>query len=73
MARILVELCIAFGVPRKINCGEGNEFKAEVVIHLSKWLKVDIAFWPSDHPWGRGAVGRLRGWLLDILAESCRS
>ena len=72
VARILAELCLTFGVPRKIRSDRGKEFRAQVVTHLCKWLKADIAFGPADHPRGQGAVERLGGWLLDILSELCR-
>ena len=72
VARILAELCLTFGVPRKIRSDRGKEFRAQVVTHLCKWLKADIAFGPADHPRGQGAVERLGGWLLDILSELCK-
>lgn len=73
VARILVELCLTFGVPRMIRCDGGSEFRADVVTHLCKWLKADIAFGPTDHPRGQGSVERLGGWLQELLAILCKS
>ena len=73
VARVLTELCLTFGVPRVIRCDAGEEFGAEVVTHLCRWLHADIVFGPSDHPRGQGAVERLGGWLQELLAELCRS
>ncbi|CAM9581558.1 unnamed protein product, partial [Pylaiella littoralis] len=73
VARKLVELCLTFGVPRMIRCDGGGEFRAEVVTHLCRWLKADIAFGPADHPRSQGSVERLGGWLQELLAELCKA
>lgn len=73
VARILVEQCLTFGVPRMITCDGGSEFRADVVTHLCRWLKADIAFGPTDHPRGQGSVERLGGWLQELLAILCNS
>ena len=73
VARVLVELCLTFGVPRTIRCDGGSEFGAEVVKHLCRWLRADIVFGAADHPRGQGSVERLGGWLQELLAELCRS
>ncbi|CAB1096027.1 unnamed protein product [Ectocarpus sp. CCAP 1310/34] len=72
-ARVLVELCPTFGVPRTIHCDGGSGFGAEVVKHPCRWLRADIVFSGADHPRGQGAVERLREWLQELLAELCRS
>lgn len=69
----LVELCLTFGVPRMIRCDRGGEFRAEVVTHLCRWLKAEIAFGPTDHPRGQGSAERLGGWLREMLAELCKA
>ena len=73
VARVLAELCLTFGVPRAIRCDGGGEFRAEVVTHLCRWLKADIAFGPADHPRGQGSVERLGAWLIELLSELCQS
>ena len=69
VARVLLELCLTFGVPKTISCDGGGEFGSRVVKHLCRWLKADIRFGPADHPRGQGAVERLGGWLLGLLSE----
>lgn len=45
VARIPAELCLTFGVPRKIRRDGGREFMAEVVTHLCRFLKADPPQW----------------------------
>ena len=73
VARVLVELCLTYGVPKTVRCDGGSEFGAEVVKHLCRWLRASIVFGAADHPRGQGSVERLGGWLQDLLAELCRS
>ena len=73
VARILADLCLTFGVPKRICCDGAKEFGSDVVTSLCKWLKAEIRFGPADHPRGQGAAERLGGWLVEMLAELCRT
>lgn len=72
VAHKLLELCLTFGVPKRISCNGGKEFTAEVVAHVCRWLQADIRYGPADHPRGQGAVERLGGWLQEMLSELCK-
>ncbi|CAB1118123.1 unnamed protein product [Ectocarpus sp. CCAP 1310/34] len=73
VARVVVELCLTYGVPKTVRCDGGPEFGAEVVKHLCRWLRANIVFGAADHPRGQGSVERLGGWLQEMLAKLCRS
>ncbi|CAB1107819.1 unnamed protein product [Ectocarpus sp. CCAP 1310/34] len=72
VARVVVELCLTYGVPKTVRCDEGPEFGARLVKHLCRWLRANIVFGAADHPRGQGSVERLGGWLQELLAELCR-
>lgn len=49
VARKMLELLMLFGVPRSTRSDRGSEFRAEVVSHLCRWLKVPIDHESVDH------------------------
>ena len=73
VAKVLVELCLTFGIPQVISCDGGGEFGSLVVKTLCRWLKANIRFGPAEHPRSQGAVERLGGWLQEVVAELCQS
>ena len=73
VARLLLDLCLTFGVPSFIRADGGGEFTAAVVEHLCRWLKVPIKFGPADHPRGQGSVERAGAWMQDVLSELCKA
>ena len=73
VARILANLCLAFGVPRNIRSDGGGEFRSEILKSLCHWLKARLDFGPADNSRGQGAVERFGGWLQEMLAELCRA
>ena len=68
---IYSRLCLTFGIPWVLRGDGGREFNCDVVRHLCRWLRADIQFSPANHPRGQGAVERLGGWMLNMLAELC--
>ena len=71
VARKLLELLLAFGVPLSIRSDAGGEFTAKVVAHLCQWLRVQLDQGPADHPrsqWGveRMAGGSRRYWRSSV-------
>ena len=73
VARVLVELCLTYGVPKTVRCDGGSEFVAEVVKHLCRWLRANIVFGAADHPRGQTSVEKPGGWLQELLPKLCRS
>ena len=73
VARLLLDLCLTFGVPSFIRADGGGEFTAPVMEHLCRWLKVKIDYGPADHPRGQGSVERVGAWILDVLSELCKA
>ena len=71
VAQHLFQLCLTFGIPRVLRSDGGREFNCDVVRDLCRWLRADIQFSPANHPHGQGAVERLGGGMLDMLAELC--
>ena len=67
MTRVLLDLCLTFGVPSFIRASGGGEFTATVIEHLCGWLKVPIEFGPADHSRGQGSVERAEAWMQDVL------
>ena len=61
----------SFGISRIVRGVGGRELNCDVLRHLCRWLRADIQFSPANHPRGQGAVERLGGWMLDMLAELC--
>ena len=59
--RLLLDLCLAFGVPSFIFAAEGGEFTVTVADLLCCWLMVQIEFGPADHPRGQGICRASRG------------
>lgn len=70
---MIAKLCLAFGVHRVVRCDGGREFVAEVGTQSCRWLHADIVSGPADHLRGQGAVERLEGRRLELLAELGRS
>ena len=73
VARILLDLCLTFGVPSFIMADGRGEFTAAVIEHLCRWLKVPIEFGPADHPRGQRSVERTGAWTQDVLSEICKT
>ena len=61
VARKLLELLLAFGVPLSIRSDGGREFTAKLVAHLCQWLRVNLDHGPADHPRSHGTVERMGG------------
>ena len=74
VARLLLDLCLTFGVPSFIRTDGGREFTATVVEHLCRWLKVKIEHGRANHhPRGQGSEERVGAWVLYVLSELCKS
>ena len=73
VSRIMLNLCLTFGIPKAIRSDKGGEFAATVVSDLCRWLRVSLDYGPTDHPRGQGAVERVGAWMHDTLSELCKS
>ena len=61
VSRELLGLLLTFGLPLSIRCDPGDEFVADVMQRLCRWLRVSLDHGPTNHPQAQGAVERLGG------------
>ena len=73
VVRLLLCLCLTFGVPSFIRADGGGEFTATVIKHLCRWLRVQKDFGRADHPRSQGSVERVGAWILNVLFELCKT
>ena len=67
VSRKLVMLMLTFDVPQTIRSDGGEEFTAQVVSHLSRWLIIALNHGPADFAWSQGAAERVGGSLQQVL------
>ena len=64
IARLLLGLCLTFGVPSFFRSDGKVELTATVME-----LKVQIDLGHTDHPWGQGSVEQVGAGMVDVLLE----
>ena len=68
VSRKFLELLLIFDLPLSIRCNPGSDFKAEVMQHLCRWLRVPLNYGATNHPRAQGAVERLGEALSHLCA-----
>ena len=72
VSRKSVELMLTLGVLQSITSDGGEEFTAQVVSRLSRWLNVALNHVPTDFARSQGAAERMGGWLQEVLSILCQ-